>query len=155
MFKNVGTRLKLSAWIVFGIGSIASIVIAIICFTTAHSINSLYSDLMGFGMRQSSGAGGGLVAAGILILLFGIFLSYVLALMVWGFGSIVKDTQKLAGDTNENKEPQSLKEEFAEAFSSVRPAQPKAPKGYAQPGYDPRMKYGQPNAPQGYAPQQP
>ena len=112
MFSNLTSKLKLSAWIVMGIGVVSSIFGGVVCFVVGGQINQLYglysdfSDLFGSGYgSRSSGAGAVFIICGVFIILFGCFLSYVVALLINGYARIVDNTAILAGTQEEPPKP--------------------------------------------------
>ncbi len=152
MFKEVGKRLKLSAWIVFGIGSIASIVMGIVCFSIAGSIRRAFGGIDElFGEIGYGGSGpqtGGIVVLGIFIIIFGIILSYICALMVHGYGKIVENTDYLAAKNGADPNRQAS---FSE---EVRGAFPHQEKQYAPPYQGRPSQQGHTQAPPYVNPQQ-
>lgn len=139
MFTNVGAKLKLGAWVVLGVGCIASIVLGILCFVTAGQLNQTFSsfDMIIGGYGGGSRPGTGLVFIGIFIILFGTVLSYVCALLVHGFAQILKNTQKLA-DEGAAEAPTSIAQEFTEAFKNAKPQVQPQPQMQNQAPYYPQ-----------------
>lgn len=104
MFNGIGSKLKLSAWVILIIGVVTSIFIGVLMFVMGGQLNGIYGGLSDlgsyFGGGRTSSPGGVFIAAGILIIIFGCALSYVLALMVNGFGLIVQNTQAITAKIN-------------------------------------------------------
>ena len=107
MFTNTGSKLKVAAKAVLVIGIILSLFLGIVFIVLGGGLNaslrgltSGYSDLFGGaleGALRVPSYGTPLIFLGIFTILFGVVISYVVALLVQGYGQIVENTSILAG----------------------------------------------------------
>lgn len=170
MFNNVSSKLKLSAWIVLGIGVICSLILGIICFVVAGQLNSTVMGIQDFFGTASRGPrpGGIFVLIGILLIIFGTVLSYVLALLVHGYAQIMENSRN---GKPEEKEPMKDTLRKAAQFGAYPAALPPQ-QAYGQPqfrqeppvaeppqapvyGQQPAPAYAPPQAPEYVQPQAP
>ncbi|MBR4457992.1 MAG: zinc finger Ran-binding domain-containing family 2 protein [Clostridia bacterium] len=88
MYNNIGGKIKSLATVLCILGFIGSAIGGISFFVQAGKIS-----------RYDSGAGGAMVLYGILVIVGGCLLSWILGFFAYGFGQLIENTDEIAANT--------------------------------------------------------
>lgn len=85
MYNNVGRTIKILAKVLLGVGIGISVLIWMVCLFKASSESGEYND--------------GYMVIGIATLILGSLLSWVNSILLYGFGSLIENSEMIANNT--------------------------------------------------------
>ena len=102
MFNNIGAKIKGLAKVLTWLGIIVSVIAG---FTVIFSGNLLsgvlgslnsYGGYNSYGYNAPRGVSGGMVAAGIAVMVFGSLFAWIGSFLLYGFGHLIENSDKIA-----------------------------------------------------------